>query len=103
MTLIAVVDDDRGIRVIVTIRTDGVVDAVAMIRVPSLQIVKPMLVLGRLHELALIKVLSHLPHRHPVGETATQAKFDAADAIIIIGDNTKLQMIDPATNTGDSS
>ena len=84
-------------------RTDGEIDGSgATIGVQSLQIILAMLVLGSLDKLTLIQVLSHLPKWNPFGVATTQAELDATDAGVFEGDNTELQMLLPATETGDS-
>ena len=62
-----------------------------------------MLIPGGLEELALVHIPRHLPHGDPVGIAATQAELHPAEAGVFKGDHAKLQMINPCSETGDSS
>ena len=83
------------------VRTDGIVDTAAPIRVPPL-LVQPVLLLGALRILALVKVLRHLKERDPVRKATPQSKIESTNAGVRICKDTELEMLLPAADPGDS-
>ena len=83
------------------VRTDGVVDITAPVRVPPL-LVQPVLLLGALGVLALVKVLRHLKERDPVRQATPQPEIESTNAGVRISKDAELKMLLPAADPGDS-